>query len=302
MVSCLVTAVVGFNVNEDRVEDLRKRISDIKNNISPVDGGETRSEDFKEIVAQIPMKGTRQGSGIEDDFLCGICMSIIGNFLNLRRVQMQSEAALKRLAIEMCVDFEIQSEEVCSGLVEFNTPSILYIVDNRANLTADTICKLLLNDGHCMNPFDDSDLEFTVNIDEGKSIKNSPIPMPDSPEALTIVQLTDIHFDPKYKQGAFADCEESACCRETDDVNEDDPSSLAGYWGDYRACDSPWHAIDDAFHHIKQQHSVSFMLFLFSTACDAIFPLVFRGGRKLMQFTLRVMSWIILCGTHLSRE
>lgn len=34
------------------------------------------------------------------------------------------------------------------------------------------------------------------------------------------------------------------------------PEDAAGYWGDYRHCDTPWQAIEDAIHHIKGTHEV----------------------------------------------
>lgn len=35
------------------------------------------------------------------------------------------------------------------------------------------------------------------------------------------------------------------------------PENGAGYWGDYRDCDSPWVAILDVFTQINQTHPVS---------------------------------------------
>ncbi|KAI8119618.1 Sphingomyelin phosphodiesterase [Lucilia cuprina] len=65
---------------------------------------------------------------------------------------------------------------------------------------------------------------------------------------LNIVQITDIHFDPDYKVGASAECEEPLCCR----LNP--LSAKAGYWSDYRYCDAPLHMVENAFDHIKETH------------------------------------------------
>lgn len=259
----VVAAVVSIQINNDRIEDLKKRLGDIKNQLH-ADEPEMRSNSLKKIVENIPNKNTRQEGALEAGFLCGICNSIFNQFLNMRRVQKQSDKFLKNLALELCVDFEIQSEEVCHGIIELNAPSIFYIVDNRPNLSADTVCKLLLNDGDCMNPYTDDNLDFVVDIDNQLSsdIKKTSGQQKEVSEDLTIVHISDIHVDFKYTKGAFADCDELACCRETDDVNENDPESYAGYWGDYRSCDSPWRAINDTFHQIRRQHSVSlFMTF-----------------------------------------
>lgn len=231
LIFCVVAAVAGIIINDDRVEDLIRRIGDIKNELLE-DNSELRSEEMKEIIASIPYDSTRKDSAFKDGFLCGMCLAVFQRFIFMRRYQKQSDEYIKKLAIKLCVDFEIQSEEVCSGFVEFNTPSIFHIVDNRTTLSTDTVCKVLLNDGYCTIPYIDTSLDFKVDIDSGKSNKTSETSEQanQSVSNLTIVHFTDIHFDAKYTKGAFADCEEYACCRETDDVNEDDPSSKAGHW------------------------------------------------------------------------
>lgn len=264
LVVCLVTAAVaGLNIHRDRVEDLKRRFWDIKkefhSNVS-----DSRSESLMQIIKKISTQSARQGGDLENGFLCGMCTSVVDDFLSLRRIQSQSEQSLKALAVELCVDFEIQSEEVCHGIVQFNAPSIVYILDRRPDLSADAVCKLLLNDGNCVLPYNDNKLEFTIDIDDNKTDKVAKLNESpnNSSEALTIVHISDIHFDPKYTKAAFADCDEPACCRETDDINEEDPGSLAGAWGDYRSCDTPWSAIVNAFHQITKQHSVTFLFYL----------------------------------------
>lgn len=257
----VVAAVVSIRINNDKIEDLKKRLSDIKHQLQS-DEPETRSSHLQNIIENIPSKSTRKENDLESGFLCGMCNSIFNEFLTMRRVQKQSDKFLKNLALEMCVDFEIQSEEVCQGMIELNAPSIFYIVDNRPSLSADTVCKLLLNDGDCSDAYADDNLEFSIDIDNRMSksdIKNTSEGQREASEDLTIIHISDVHVDFKYTKGAFADCDELACCRETDDVNENDPESIAGYWGDYRFCDSPWRAINDTFHQIRRQHSVSFL-------------------------------------------
>lgn len=263
LVICLVTAAVaGLSIHRDRVEDLKRRFWDVKNELD-ANVSDSRSESLKQIIKKISTQSTRQSGDLENGFLCGMCTSVVDDFLSLRRIQSQSEQSLKALAVELCVDFEIQSEEVCHGIVQFNAPSIIYILDRRPDLSADTVCKLLLNDGNCALPYNDDKLEFTVDIDDNKTdevakLNESPN---NSSESLTIIHISDIHFDPKYTKAAFADCDEPACCRETDDINEEDPGSQAGPWGDYRSCDTPWSAIVNAFHQITKQHSVTFVFY-----------------------------------------
>lgn len=294
----VIAAVATIKINDDRVEDLKKRLDDIKNQLHGDDADNTRSEQLTEIVSKISWKDSRKEADIEGGFLCGMCYLVISEMFNMRRIQLQSEANIKRLALEMCVDFEIQSEEVCHGVIELNAPSILFIIDTRPNLSANTVCKMLLNDGDCSNKLIDDNLEFAVEIDNGalSDASKTSEKAKQNADNLTIIHFTDIHLDFKYLVGSFTDCDELACCRETDETNENESS--AGYWGDYRNCDTPLHAVVDAFHQIRKQHSVSesFHDTLMFRCVWLISTFIF--GRKLMQFTSRAMSPIISCGTR----
>ena len=66
---------------------------------------------------------------------------------------------------------------------------------------------------------------------------------PNAP-SLKVLQFTDIHIDPNYTPGGNAECDDHNCCRfdQGEPANE---SAAAGYWGDYRDCDTPYHAFED---------------------------------------------------------
>lgn len=70
---------------------------------------------------------------------------------------------------------------------------------------------------------------------------------------MKILQLTDIHYDPNYEVNGNAACAEPTCCRKGQ--NKTGVTKLAGYWGDYGDCDTPWHAVEDALQHITDTHS-----------------------------------------------
>jgi sphingomyelin phosphodiesterase len=298
VISCVLAAVTALNINADRLHDLKERISDIKNQLHGTEGIETRSERLKQIVANVSLSSTRKDDDFKDGFLCGLCFSVVDELLKMRRVEMASEQYLKNLALELCVDFEIQSEEVCHGFIELNSPSIAFIIDNRADLTSDSICKLLLNDGDCINPFNDDKLDFSVDIQPRENFnKTLKVSMKTSSDnEIIIVHLTDVHVDFKYLKGASADCGEPACCREIDESNENDTESLAGHWGDYRSCDTPWHSIVDALQQIRKQHSVNtYYIHSYNINYKISFP---SQNRELMPYTSRVISWITSCGIH----
>ncbi len=178
----------------------------------------------------------------------------------MRRVEKMNDTELIDISIEFCVALEIQSERVCEGLIRFNAPSIIHIVDSREDLSPETICGVLLDDGECSHPYKDKLLDFTVNIDKFEDVSENSVEKLSkfaSNENLTIVHITDIHLDPKYQKGSLGVCKDYACCREFPSAYEEVNSSLiAGYWGDYRGCDTPENTIIDAFEQIKKQHEV----------------------------------------------
>lgn len=260
-----MAAVASLKINDDRADDLKKRLADIKNQLRE-DG--TRSERLGRIVANLSPESSR--NDFADDFLCGACQSVVSQFLEMRRVELLSVQAMKNLALEMCVDFEIQSEEVCHGIIEFNAPSVAFIVDNRPELTADTVCKLLLDIGNCFDPIKQDHLDFVVEIDNKTSAAAKAKTTKERLEELTIVHVSDIHLDLKYTVGAFSDCDEFACCREVD-TSENDTDSVAGAWGDYHSCDTPLNAVENAFQQIKKQHPVNARFPINLTAFDSLF-------------------------------
>lgn len=68
-----------------------------------------------------------------------------------------------------------------------------------------------------------------------------------------VVQITDIHFDPYFSPGTRTDCGEPVCCR-----NVNGPArtlaSMAGIWGDYTDCDTPYFTVDSALKRVTSEH------------------------------------------------
>lgn len=76
-------------------------------------------------------------------------------------------------------------------------------------------------------------------------------------DVLTIIQLSDIHYEPPYLPGGNAECDAPMCCR-NDQGQPSNPEAAAGYWGDYN-CDTPWNVFDDTLKQIKKTHPVKVM-------------------------------------------
>lgn len=71
-----------------------------------------------------------------------------------------------------------------------------------------------------------------------------------------VLQLSDTHVDPHYREGALADCELPLCCRATSGVAAAGKRT-AGRWGDYGRCDAPVALLENALQHIAKTHPVS---------------------------------------------
>uniref|UniRef100_A0A1I8QE44 Sphingomyelin phosphodiesterase n=1 Tax=Stomoxys calcitrans TaxID=35570 RepID=A0A1I8QE44_STOCA len=160
-----------------------------------------------------------------------------------------AEANSKKVFLDLCARLNIQTQEVCSGLFDLNWDIVHYIIMN-SDSDARSLCGTLPIK-FC--EVKQEQFNWQVNIDSGKGPLTAPkatVPKKTAND-LNIVQLTDIHYDPEYKPGSLADCEDLLCCR-------DNPSTgisveaEAGFWSDYRYCDSPLHMIENAFDSIKE--------------------------------------------------
>jgi hypothetical protein len=262
---CIARNICGkIHLDENEVKELQIKVLDLKEQVN--NKTLNVSPKLADIIEHIPSAElSRQESSAVQFYVCNICLNVIDEFMFIRRIELLNDTYLIEMAVDLCSLFEIQSAKICRGIVEFYAPTVIYIVDKRPDLSADTACKFLLNDGDCKNPSGDSSLALSINIDENRrnsSDENETTESQIDDDDLIIVQVTDIHVDFKYKQGALADCSEFACCRDTSN-KVDDAEKLAGYYGDYRYCDTPWIAVEDALYQITKQHPVSFIIFSF---------------------------------------
>lgn len=247
----VVAAVANLKINEERVDDLKDRLKDIKNQLfeNNTESG-FDDEAYKQLILSIDSRGGNAG------FFCGLCRLIGSQILTKRRLQKQTEEVLVNYAKKLCIDFKVQSKDVCNGVIDLNAPSIIYIIDNRPKLTAETICGVVLNED-CKSFSKDQELDFVVEIANKSSNEESlRVNSNVATDDITIVHITDIHVDLKYTKGASAVCDDIACCRKINEKMKKS-ESIAGSWGDYRSCDTPWQALVDALRQIKKQHSVN---------------------------------------------
>lgn len=195
-------------------------------------------------------------SSIAQFFTCTSCRAVMNVFVRMFRSEdgeLNGDNAFddsKMAVLKLCERFNLQTPEVCDGLVNLNFDIIHYIVMN-TDADARSICGSLPIPVCAVK---DPVYNWSVNVDTTKPAMTAPksdVPKK-SDNDLKIVQITDIHYDPEYKIGSLADCPEPMCCRYTPDKPISDEAK-AGHWGDW-TCDAAKHMIINAFENIKKNN------------------------------------------------
>lgn len=187
--------------------------------------------------------------------MCTLCNSALTFYMEEIRAGATVEQ-INEMVVELCMTVNISTERVCRGIIGVNVREVFYIVDQRPSLTVEQLCGVIFQSSCPMS--DLTPFEWTVNVDANKppitGSKDNSVPR--SPNDLTIAHITDPHYDPTYMVGSMAECDEPNCCRYDQPMPEGSSSSqAAGRWGDYRDCDSPLEAVQDAFAQIRRQHT-----------------------------------------------
>jgi len=93
--------------------------------------------------------------------------------------------------------------------------------------------------------------------------------------------MSDLHLDYDYTQGASNDCGKPLCCR-SDSGKTDDPSKMAGKWGDYK-CDLNKPTFDTLLAYIKDEISPDAVLWGGDSIPHNIDSLTFATNVEIMK-------------------
>lgn len=128
---------------------------------------------------------------------------------------------------------------------------MLYIIDNKKDLSGARVCAILYQPNNCKDPnMQKWSIELPLK-DSNEIQKRSVV----DGKLITVMHLTDIHYDPLYLPGSNADCyEKEICCERESTLKPNGSYVPAGYWGDYHTCDIPWHSVQNAFDDIKARN------------------------------------------------
>ncbi|XP_065089643.1 sphingomyelin phosphodiesterase 1-like [Ochlerotatus camptorhynchus] len=210
-----------------------------------------KSNDIKVTLDRMPHS--------KDPKMCLTCLSASYSFLEIyKRTVKKEKTELVKLAQDICHLYSMKPY-VCDGLITLNSDIIMFILGHLEQLpTAERVCEVAYQGDDCV--VDGSDILFDRYPKVNTSVSDNMLKVSkeasirSNKEPLTIIHITDIHYDPEYEVGVNADCAAGACCRHVPDLEPADSSNAAGFWGDYRDCDTPWHAVVDVMEQIRTQH------------------------------------------------
>uniref|UniRef100_A0A336MKI9 CSON003052 protein n=1 Tax=Culicoides sonorensis TaxID=179676 RepID=A0A336MKI9_CULSO len=217
-----------------------------------------RSEEYEQTISHLSPSSSvfRRNNEMDQmpeekqDVTCLMCRAVVNTFLDYRRVEHYDDDQLLEEAIDLCLSLNIQPESTCEPIIRMHLPPILYIIDSRPDLTAKNLCGMILQSSNC--GFPGPNLDYAIKIDDNlPKIQQQHTSEETHEKTYHVLHLTDIHFDPRYSPGSNALCEEPTCCRSGEPESEEE---AAGFYGDYRNCDVPWHTIVRTMQHLNETH------------------------------------------------
>ena len=157
------------------------------------------------------------------------------------------------------MSLKIVPAELCRGIIQNYAPQIIFIARERPYLKTVDLCSSLLQDENC-GPVNSTLTDWDIDVDENKpALITSPLLPADQPTT-KVLQLTDIHLDLNYIEGAEAECDLLICCRNPVNENNTGSSRPAGAYGDY-GCDLPQLAAESVFEDAsKRYENYSFIM------------------------------------------
>ncbi|XP_063244223.1 sphingomyelin phosphodiesterase-like [Bacillus rossius redtenbacheri] len=167
---------------------------------------------------------------------CSFCAAVLGKVFHEYLLTRDPLSVSARL-VPLCAQLQLASEDVCQGVVDEYLPAVTFLADHDGNSSTFSLrlCRLLINKDDCVHQD-----EWTVALDTNKPEVVSPTVAQTSGESVTIVHLTDVHFDPSYT--AANTCRSVA------------GAPPAGHWGGYTGCDVPLRTLRNLLGEVRQRH------------------------------------------------
>ncbi|CAG9764587.1 unnamed protein product [Ceutorhynchus assimilis] len=201
------------------------------------------------LVAPHLIEASRQLNQIKDDpdSACMLCQQVISGIISLRRSNSTKDVMMDYLN-QLCVLYTDWGEDGCKGRTDIETDTILFIIDNKKDLQPARFCSIYFQSYNCEDPNADN---WSIPLPDYAANVASKYVYQNDTDSVQILQITDVHLDPLYSPGSNAKCSEPLCCDSGVPAN---PEDAAGYWGDYKVCDMPWHTMENMMERIREKH------------------------------------------------
>ncbi|KAB0799318.1 hypothetical protein PPYR_04006 [Photinus pyralis] len=190
---------------------------------------------------------TRKEKDLMSDIVCGACNIGVDVVITARKEGTPIETIGDVIEF-FCKNVFMEPPHVCSGFLDLNLRTFGYMLDNTKNITSKRVCSIILQDFNCIDP---DRVDWTVNIPP-RLANSTHVLQKGNSDSYKLLHLTDLHYDPNYEVGSGANCIEPLCCQSGSIALRSEDQ--AGYWGDYRGCDLPWHSLVDALDHVTSEH------------------------------------------------
>lgn len=192
------------------------------------------------------------GDSVNKIIPCSVC-TLGANLLQTAVRKGESFESIKLQFVSVCVGFDIQNQEVCTGVFDVFGPEVLAVL-NVTEKSPKEICTLLQSEACDEDP--NIPYPWTISMSKPRSQlrKSEGHPLQLGKPTLKVLQISDTHLDLDYVEGSNANCDEPLCCRKSSSLKKTNGVVMpAGKWGTYN-CDSPKILIDNMLQNIAHTH------------------------------------------------
>ncbi|XP_037774487.1 LOW QUALITY PROTEIN: sphingomyelin phosphodiesterase-like [Penaeus monodon] len=210
---------------------------------------------LKEVTRLLDLRRLLASERLPDEprrsLLCSTCSVGVAQIIQ----EVENGAAPEAIAgqlTDLCVALGVATLNVCQHFFALAEPQLHWIILNR-HITGKDACGMLFVGFGCETDNPERVWEVSLPDTPKPPIQPPTLPEPGSP-VMRVLHLADTHFDPFYKPGSNAECDDVFyCCREESGPPER-PEAAAGHWGDYRFCDAPKWLLQEMYSHIANTH------------------------------------------------
>lgn len=270
-------AVLKYNKPTEQFHIKARRVADFQNAMeNAIYMDQNRENELGDVINALQTLNVNTilnttDTGVTTNETCKTCFTL---FRSARVAMTQfTRRELKKMSALACSIFaaDLVSPDICQGLIDQYLDSVYNIAERvfAAKMSQSDICGLMF--GPTCGPVTAKQHTWKVNLPKklrmgAKTNQTSA--------TMKILHISDIHYDPRYRQGAIAQCDRPLCCRELPEQQNPESnllplvistessslsnknaenqavristevSMLAGHFGDTRHCDMPLETIE----------------------------------------------------------